>query len=50
MLTILRIKELISSLDKVYYYPRFEKIFFKVYGKDLNEIEELFVESLNKNK
>jgi len=48
--SIEKIKELISSLDKVYYYPRFEKIFFKVYGKDLNETEKLFIDSINKNK
>lgn len=46
--SIAKIKELISSLDKVYNYPRFEKIFFRVYGKTLNEMEELFIDSLNK--
>lgn len=43
-----KIKELISSLDKVYNYSRFEKIFYKVYRKDLTEMERLFIESLNK--
>lgn len=46
--SIEKIKELISSLDKVYNYSRFEKIFFKVYKKDLVEMEELFIEDLNK--
>lgn len=43
-----KIKELISSLDKVYNYSRFEKIFYKVYKKDLSETERLFIEDLNK--
>lgn len=43
-----KIKELISSLDKVYNYSRFEKIFYKVYKKDLTEMERLFIEDLNK--
>lgn len=43
-----KIKKLISSLDKVYNYSRFEKIFYKVYKKDLTEMEKLFIEGLNK--
>jgi len=43
-----KIKELITSLNKVYYYPSFKKIFFKVYGKDLSEIENLFIKSIDK--
>ena len=43
-----KIKELIVSLDKNYYYPDFKKIFFKVYKKDLNEVETLFIRGINK--
>jgi len=46
--SIEKIKELISSLDKVYNYSRFEKIFYKVYKKGLVEMEELFIEDFNK--
>lgn len=46
--SIEKIKELISSLEKVYNFSRFEKIFFKVYGKELAEMERLFIEDLNK--
>lgn len=42
-----KIKELISSLDKVYSYSRFEKIFFEVYQKELSEVEKLFIANLN---
>lgn len=43
-----KIKELISSLEKVYNYSRFEKIFYNIYGKSLSEMERLFIEDLNK--
>jgi hypothetical protein len=46
--SIEKIKELISSLDRIYNYSRFEKTFFRVYGKKLSEVEELFITSLNK--
>lgn len=38
-----KIKELISSLNKEYTYSSFKKIFLKVYNKDFEEIEELFI-------
>lgn len=41
-----KIKELIISLDKHYFYYNFKKIFFNVYNKDLNEVERLFIKSL----
>lgn len=43
-----KIKELISSLDENYYHPSFKKIFFRVYKKELSEVEELFILELNK--
>lgn len=43
-----KIKELITSLNKVYYYSSFKKIFFKVYGYDLSEVENLFIKSICK--
>lgn len=38
-----KIKELITSLNKHYYYSDFKKIFFGVYGKELKEVERLFI-------
>lgn len=38
-----KIKELINSLDKEYNYTSFRKIFLKVYNKDVEYIEELFI-------
>ncbi len=46
--SFLKIKELLTSLNKNYYYPSFKEIFFKVYGKDLNEMEILFTKEINK--
>lgn len=43
-----KIKELITSLNKIYYYPSFKKIFFKVYGYGLKEVEQLFIKSIDK--
>ncbi|MFA6995577.1 MAG: hypothetical protein WC249_04235 [Patescibacteria group bacterium] len=43
-----KIKELIASLDKNYYYPGFKKIFSQVYKKDLSELEILFIKEINK--
>lgn len=42
-----KIKELLYLLDKKYSYPVFKKIFFKVYKKDLSEMERLFVKEIN---
>jgi len=42
-----KIKELLVSLDKNYYYPNFKKIFFTVYQKELNEMEQLFISEVN---
>jgi len=42
-----KIKELIISLDKVYYYSEFKKIFFTVYKKELSEVEKLFAAEVN---
>ena len=46
--TFKKIEKLITSLNKNYYYPDFNKIFFSVYKIDLNEMEKIFVEYLNK--
>lgn len=43
-----KIMELISSLDKNYYYPNFKEIFFNVYKKELGEVEKLFIKEINK--
>jgi len=43
-----KIKKLIVSLDKNYYYPFFKEIFFKIYKKDLSEVEKLFIKEINK--
>jgi len=42
-----KIKELIISLDKIYYYSRFKKIFFAIYKKELSEVERLFAVEVN---
>lgn len=46
--SLVKIKQLISSLDKHYYYNNFETIFLKVYKKSLNEIEQEFSIEINK--
>lgn len=38
-----KIKELITSLSQHYHYADFRKIFFRVYGKELKEVERLFI-------
>jgi hypothetical protein len=43
-----KIKELVVSLDRNYYYSNFKNIFFKIYKNDLEEIEKLFVKEINK--
>ena len=43
-----KIIELISSIDKNYDYRGFKDVFFKVYKKEIKEVELLFVDSLNK--
>ena len=45
-----KIKELISSPDRDYDYSYFEKIFFKIYKKELTEVEKLFIENLTKKQ
>jgi len=42
-----KIKELISSLDKEYSYTGFKKIFLKVYNKNFEDVEELFIKENN---
>jgi hypothetical protein len=42
-----KILELLTSLDENYYYPKFEEIFLKVYKKELDEVEELFITGIN---
>ncbi len=46
--SLIKIKQLISSLDKHYYYNNFEVIFLKVYKKSLNEVEKEFIIEINK--
>lgn len=42
-----KIKKLISSLEKEFSYENFKKIFFKVYKKDLSEVENMFILEMN---
>lgn len=42
-----KIKELISSLEKEFFYENFKKIFFEVYKKDISEIENMFILEMN---
>lgn len=44
-----KIKELISSLDKNYYYPSFQEKFKKVFGMAIEDAERKFVEDINGN-
>ena len=46
--SLVKIKQLISSLDKHYYYNNFEIIFLKIYKKSLNEVEKEFIVEINK--
>ena len=43
-----KIKELIVSMGKNYDYQGFKNTFFKVYKKEIKEVESLFIDSLNK--
>jgi hypothetical protein len=45
--SLLKIKKLLSSLDKNYYYQNFEKLFFKVYKINLNDVEKEFIKNIN---
>lgn len=45
--TFVKIKELLISLEKNYYYPNFKNIFLSVYGKELNDVEQLFISEIN---
>ncbi|MFA5131456.1 MAG: hypothetical protein WC467_03440 [Patescibacteria group bacterium] len=48
-----KVKELLTLLDKEYYYTSFKKEFFKVYKISLSEVEREFVKGINshnKNK
>lgn len=42
-----KLKQLISSLDKNYYYPNFQKIFQKIFNKDIEDAEKEFIEQIN---
>ena len=42
-----KIKELLSSIDKSYYYPNFKKTFLAVYQKELEDVEQLFISEIN---
>lgn len=42
-----KIKELISSLNGEYNYVNFRKIFLKVYNKDLEDMENVFIKENN---
>jgi hypothetical protein len=46
--SLVKIKQLISSLDKNYYYNNFEIIFSRIYKKSLNEVEKEFIAEINK--
>lgn len=43
-----KIMKLICSLDSIYYHDSFKKTFKSIYKKDLKEVEELFIEKINK--
>lgn len=43
-----KIEKLISSLNKYYYHPDFQKIFLKVYDCELEIMEKLFIKEINK--
>ena len=45
--TLDKIAELISKLDKNYYYPNFEIIFKSVFGETLKDLEKEFVDTIN---
>lgn len=42
-----KLKQLISSLDKNYYYTDFQKIFHKIFNKDIEDAEKEFIEQIN---
>lgn len=42
-----KLKQLISSLDKNYYYPNFQKIFQKIFNKDIDDAEKEFIKQIN---
>ena len=42
-----KLKQLISSLDKNYYYPNFKKIFQEIFNKDIEDAEKEFVRQIN---
>lgn len=44
------LKQLISSLDKNYYYPDFQKIFQKIFNKNIEDAEKEFIERINKQE
>ena len=47
--TLDKITELISKLDKNYYYPNFEIIFKNIFEKSLKDLEKEFVSAINTN-
>ena len=47
--TLDKIAELISKLDKNYYYPNFEIIFKNIFEKSLKDLEKEFVSAINTN-
>jgi len=46
--SISKIKKLILSLNKNYYYPDFKKIFLKIFREDIEKIEKKFIKEINK--
>lgn len=44
--TLEKIIELLSKLDRNYYYPNFEEIFKSFFGKTLKDLEKEFVEKI----
>lgn len=46
--SIIKVKKMISSLDKNYYYSNFKKIFTKIFKKNLEDLERRFIKELNK--
>jgi len=43
-----KIEKLVSSLNKYYYQPDFEQIFLKIYGCEIDVVEKLFIQEINK--
>lgn len=48
--TLDKMMEILSKLDRNYYYPSFEATFKNIFGKNLKDLEKEFVDKINENK